>query len=99
MSQNGNFSLQGLDDPRPLHTADAGAQKFLQRRYAIAVHAPQRMGQLIGVAAPFNYQLSRNQRHRMIERDAQPKIIILADREALIETARLIEKLLGHHHR
>lgn len=97
MSQHGNLSLQGADDPCLFLTAQTGAQKFLQRCDAIAVHAPQGMGQLIGVPAPLDDQGRVNQRYGMVDGDAQPQIVVLAYRKAFIEATHLIKKIFRQH--
>jgi len=65
----------------------------------MAIHSPHGPGQLIGMSASFDDQGRGNQRYRMVNRDSQPKIVIFADRQALVEPSDLFEKLFGHHDR
>jgi hypothetical protein len=47
--------------------------------------------------ASFDDQRRWNQRHLALGRNAQPKIVILADRQRLIETSHPFEQILSHH--
>ena len=50
------------------------------------------------MAAMLDDQGLFDQRHRIIASDAQPQVIVLTDRQRLIEAAAPIEQFPGHHH-
>lgn len=49
--------------------------------------------------APFDDQRSRQQRHRMIDGDAQPEIVVFTNRQRFIESAGFVKQRARDHDR
>lgn len=49
--------------------------------------------------SPFDHQLRGYQRDRIINGDAEPEIIILANGKSLVESSNRFEKISAHHDR
>ena len=91
MGEHGELILQNPQYRAALGTGDAGTQKLLQRHHPIAVHTPPRMRQLVDVSAMLDDQSLFDQRHRKITGDAQPEVVVFANRQRLVEATAALE--------
>jgi hypothetical protein len=98
-AQDRDFGLQGFENPDSLLALNAGAEKLGQSLSAEAIHSPCRAGQLVGVAAPLDHERLADQGDRSVLRDAQPEIIVFADREALVKSPNASQEIPRHHDR
>jgi hypothetical protein len=75
------------------------AQKLSQRLDPIPIHAPDRMGQLVGVASSLYRQGRGDEGNRVIHCYAQPEIIVFANLKTFVESPYPIKEFLGQHSR
>ncbi len=55
------------------------------------------MRQLVGMPTMLDDQRRFDQRHRKITGDAQPEVVVFANRQRLVEAAAALEQFPGHH--
>lgn len=82
----------------PLFVERVAVQRLLQGEHAIAVDAVFAVRELIRVAAAFDDECLVEEADFITRGDAQPEIVVFANRQRLVERADALEQLAAHEH-